>query len=306
MKLSRTALLIVVLASLLAGCSIKAAYNNFDRFARWQVSDYVDFDDRQSAYFDAEIARLLYWHRTSELPRYATWLESLARATEEERIEGTLDEVVREAIAAAELIEQKAMPMTVELMLSLTDAQLAELPEKMARDNQEFMEEEAELELSEAQAQWLENMEDATKRFMGRLTQAQREYLKTQSLRYQPEQKLWVEYRARWQSELIKALAGRRDVEGFVRTYEQLIATRESFYGAEFAEVSKANEKLRRNVTLGLLTQATDEQRLRLVETMRDFAKDFRELKAEAEPAAPGSGGCLVRCKTATPSGDSA
>lgn len=299
MSLVRLPVVLMAAVFLLAGCSVKTAYNNFDRFARWQVSDYVDFDTRQEAYFDAEIARLLYWHRTSELPRYATWLESLATATEQERVEGTLDQVVKEAISAAELIEKNAMPMTIELMLSLTDEQVAALPENLARANREFMEEEADLSVAEAQAQWLESMEDASRRFMGRLTQEQRDYLKAQSLRYRPEQRLWVEYRARWQAELLKALARRRDVDGFVSTYQRLIATRETYYGAEFTEVSKANEALRRDVTLGLLTQSTDVQRQRLVETMRDFATDFRELRAEAEPSPPPSGGCLVRCPEA-------
>jgi hypothetical protein len=283
----------------LSGCSIKAAYNNFDRFAKWQVRDYVDFDERQEAYFDAELERLLYWHRTTELPRYAVWLESLATATAEERIEGTLDGVVKEAIAAAEQVEAKAMPMTIELMLSLTDEQVARLPQRLVRDNEEFMEEEAGLTADEAREAWLESMQDATKRFMGRLTSQQLDFLQTQSLRYQPEQKLWVEYRKRWQAELLNALADRRDVQRFVATYQQLVADRENYYGAEFTAVSRSNEQLRKEVTLGLLTRANDQQRERLIETMRDFAQDFRELAAEAAPSAPPGGGCLVRCPEA-------
>ena len=290
---------LILIAIFLSGCSIKAAYNNFDRFAKWQVSDYVDFDERQEAYFDAELARLLYWHRTTELPRYVVWLESLAKATVEERTEETLPEVVKEVIAAAELVEARAMPMTIELMLSLSDGQLALLPEKLARDNEEFMEEEAELSEAEAREAWLESMEDASKRFMGRLSAQQRQYLQTQSLRYQPEQKLWVEYRARWQAELLKALANRRDVQAFVQTYERLVADRELYYGTEFASVSKSNEDLRRDVTLGLLRTANDKQRERLIDTMRDIAEDLRELAAEAAPSAPPGGGCLVRCPEA-------
>ena len=290
-------LLFAVLIS--SGCSVRTAYNNLDRLARWQVSDYVDFDERQSAYFDAELERLLHWHRTTELPRYAAWLDALAKAAAEERLEPVLDGVVRDAIAAAELLERNAMPMTIELMLSLSDEQVARLPAKLARANEDFMEDEADLTPAQAQAEWLDNMERATKRFMGPLTDAQRDYLRAQSLRYQPEQRLWVAYRVRWQAELLAALDQRRDVETFVRRYRQLITTRESFHGPEFAAVSKANEGLRRDVTLGLLTRANDAQRRRLVETMQDFAADFRALAAQAEPVEPPGGGCLVRCPEA-------
>lgn len=299
MTIRHSALGLILVGVVLSGCSIKAAYNNFDRFAKWQVSDYVDFDERQEAYFDAELARLLYWHRTTELPRYVQWLETVAKATAEERTEETLPEVVKEVIAAAELVETRAMPMTIELMLSLSDGQLALLPDKLARDNEEFMEEEAGLSEAEAREAWFESMEGASKRFLGRLSAQQRQYLQTQSLRYQPEQRLWVEYRARWQAELLKALANRRDVQSFVQSYERLVADRELYYGTEFASVSKSNEDLRRDVTLGLLRTADDKQRERLIETMQDIAEDLRELAAEAAPSAPPSGGCLVRCPEA-------
>ena len=69
------ALLGLVLLS--GGCSVKLIYNNADRFIRWEVADFVDFDPQQRAYFDGELALLLYWHRQTQLPLYADLFASM-------------------------------------------------------------------------------------------------------------------------------------------------------------------------------------------------------------------------------------
>ena len=123
---------------LLTGCTVSATYNNLDRLARWQIADYVDFDDRQDAYFRAELDRLLYWHRVSELPVYADRLDQLVREINQEFTAPTLAAMIEDVTTWAERIEAEAMTMTIELMLSLTDAQVAELPANLEKANDEF------------------------------------------------------------------------------------------------------------------------------------------------------------------------
>lgn len=281
---------------LLTGCTVSATYNNLDRLARWQIADYVDFDDRQEAYFRAELDRVLYWHRVSELPVYAERLDQLAREIDQEFTEPTLEAMIQDVRTWAERIEAEAMSMTIELMLSLTDAQVAELPARLEKANAEFAEDELDIDLSEVRENWADSMVDGAKYFMGSLTREQRDYVQAQSLRYQPEQVLWVEYRRRWQAALLEALAGRREVTAFETRYRQLVKERESFWSPEFTRVSKSNDALRRDVTLMLLRTANDQQRQRMTERLSGFSEDFRELTAEAEIPGPSGGGCLIRC----------
>ncbi len=281
---------------LLTGCTVSATYNNLDRLARWQIADYVDFDDRQDAYFRAELDRVLYWHRVSELPVYAERLDELAREINQEFTEPTLEAMIQDVRTWAERIEAEAMSMTIELMLSLTDAQVAELPARLEKANAEFVEEELDIDLSEVRENWADSMVDGAKYFMGSLTREQRDYVQAQSLRYQPEQVMWVEYRRRWQAALLEALAGRRKATAFETRYRQLVKERESFWSPEFTGVSKSNDALRRDVTLMLLRTANDQQRERMTERLSGFSEDFRELTAEAEIPGPSGGGCLIRC----------
>ena len=281
---------------LLTGCTVATTYNNLDRLARWQIADYVDFDDRQDAYFRAELDRVLYWHRVSELPVYAERLDQLAREINQEFTEPTLEAMIQDVRTWAERIEAEAMSMTIELMLSLTDAQVAELPARLEKANAEFAEDELDIDLSEVRENWADSMVDGAKYFMGSLTREQRDYVQAQSLRYQPEQVMWVEYRRRWQAALLEALAGRREATAFETRYRQLVKERESFWSPEFTRVSKSNDALRREVTLMLLRTANDQQRERMTERLSGFSEDFRELTAEAEIPGPSGGGCLIRC----------
>ena len=281
---------------LLTGCTVSATYNNLDRLARWQIADYVDFDDRQDAYFRAELDRVLYWHRVSELPVYAERLDQLAREINQEFTEPTLEAMILDVRTWAERIEAEAMSMTIELMLSLTDAQVAELPARLEKANAEFAEDELDIDLSEVRDNWADSMVDGAKYFMGSLTREQRDYVQAQSLRYQPEQVMWVDYRRRWQAAFLEALAGRREATAFETRYRLLVKERESFWSPEFTRVSKSNDALRRDVTLMLLRTANDQQRERMTERLSGFSEDFRELTAEAEIPGPSGGGCLIRC----------
>ncbi len=288
-----------VVLFLLTGCTISATYNNLDRLARWQMADYVDFDDRQDAYFRAELDRLLHWHRVSELPVYADRLDRLSREINQEFTEPALVAMVQDVTAWAERIEAQAMTMTIELMLSLSDDQVDELPARLEQSNEEFVEEELDVDLSEARANWAQSMQDGAKYFIGSLTREQQDFLKAQSLRYQPEQLLWVEYRRRWQAAFLKALAGRSDTNGFDARYRQLVAERKTFWSPEFTAVSASNDALRRDVTLMLLRTATDQQRRRMTERLNGFSEDFRALAADAQSPGPTPGNCLVRCPLA-------
>jgi hypothetical protein len=300
---SRWPRLLAVLCVLLGagGCSIKMMYNNADRFARWAANDYVRMNDAQEAYFDAEVDALHYWHRTEELPRYADYLSSLPRNLEEGVDESQVQGIIDTFYSWFEALEARAMPMVTELLLSLTDEQVARLPERLARDNDDLSEDEQGRPLAEVQARWAKNYGDTMSRFSGRLTREQRDYLSAQSVRYVPQFELWADYRQRWQGDLLKLLVERHDVDAFVRGFERLTARREDYYGTELKAVFDANEALAREVTAWLLSNLNEDQRERFYERTDELATTFRELAAEAPKEIPRGGGCLVRCAEPAP-----
>lgn len=283
------AVLVVLIAAQLSGCGVKLVYNNLDRFARWNMSDYVDLNEEQQAYFDAEVDALLYWHRTHHLPEYADLLETLPTTFSDG---ADLDEILwisERMFVWYEQLEARLVPIAVEIMLSLEDRQVAELPRRLERDNTELEEEEAGLDADAIARRWQREYIDGFKRLVGRLTREQKAYLAAQSVDYIPQYTLWADYRRRWQREILQLIAeDRGDPEVFAEKFQRLVDARiPVYYGEELTEVFKHNERQYQNVTVWLLNSLTPEQQQRLNERLLELAEDFRELRAEAAPLPP-------------------
>ena len=268
---------------LLSGCTVKFAYNNLDRMVRWQVADYVDLTDEQAALLDEELAEFILWHRTTHLPLYADRAEAMASGLNETVGEDDMQALYEQAMIWSEEVEARGMPMVVALLASLTPEQMEALPEAMEKSNVEFAEDEVDLTLSEAQAEWRNRVSDGLKFFAGRLTREQKRYLAEQSVRYQPEYVLWVEYRRRWQAALLKTLEIRGDSAAFDVAFRRLVDERESYWGEAFTSTSRANEQLGREVLVGLLARLSDKQTERFQEKLLALAEDFRELATEVD-----------------------
>jgi FMN phosphatase YigB (HAD superfamily) len=280
-----------------SGCSIKMLYNNADRFARWAANDYIQMNEAQEAYFTAEVDAIHYWHRTSELPRYADYLDTLPARFDEELEADDVRSVFETFYDWWEVFEAETLPFVTEMMLSLTDEQVERLPERLEKDNAKLAEDEFEKPLDEIQAEWMKEYSDTMSRFSGRLTKEQKAYLNAQSVRYVPQFELWSDYRERWQGDLLKLLREKRDdPDAFTEAFVALSKNRESYYGEELTAVFAANETLASEVTAWLINNLTDRQRERFYERIGEMATAFRELAAEVPEEIPEGGGCLVRC----------
>ena len=282
MMVRRIACLLLVLA-LGSGCSVKFAYNNLDRFARWGVSDYLQMTPEQREYFNAEFAKLHRWHRQTQLPVYADFFESIPPAIADGADAAELLEMERTVQGWADLMLEQGLPMTAHILRSMTDQQVAELPERLAASNEEIAAPERHGDLSRAQAQWVDEVADTFKRFAGRLTPEQREYVVARSVGYIPERELWAEYRQRWQADLLTLLARRADAAAFDERFYAMARNRERYYGTELAGVFAHNEDLSRDVARWLLNHLSADQRRRFDERLTELAADFRDLAAQPD-----------------------
>jgi len=279
----------------LAGCGVKTVYNNADRVARWVASDYVDFTPEQRAWFDAEFARFMHWHRRSELPEYHRFLDSLPERLKDGTTAAEVDALAETVFTWGERMQDQALPMLTTLARSLTDEQVAELPERLERANREFAEDEAGLTLDEARDAWWREFVDDFERFSGRLDGEQRAYVESASVRYLPDRVLWIAYRARWQQDLLELLQRRHSPE-FAPAFRALVERRRSYYGEELRAVFDNNERLYADVTAWLLNHLSSRQQDRFFERLADYALDFAELVAAAPAEPPPPSPCLVDC----------
>lgn len=267
-----------------SACSVKFAYNNVDRLVKWQMSDYLDLNSDQRKLLETQIQGLMAWHRREHLPEYAILMESLATQWSDGVSEAQIQSLFEQMFIWGEDIQEQGMPAAIAMMQSLTDEQVAALPERLEKSNQEIAQDELDVTLDQVQDAWAEDFADGLERFTGRLLKTQREYLSRRATAYQPERVLWAEYRRRFQADLMKLLMRRNEPE-FDAEFRRLAAARESYYGEEFTRVSDENIALSREVASYVLSNLTEKQSGRLKDALLDLAQDFQELAAKAEPA---------------------
>lgn len=282
----RGAVLAGLLLLLTTGCAVQLAYDNVDRLARWFASDFVSMDESQRVQFDAGVAEVWAWHRRTHIPRYADFFDALPSVLADGTNAAEIEAIVNAVIEWALEIEQQSLPVTIELLTSLSDEQVGALRTRMAESNDEIAEDEREQTLEQSRREWKKQTASRFSRFSGRLTRAQDAYLAEQSARYLPDTVLWAEYRGRWQADLMQLLEHRSDRERFATGFRDLSSSRERYYGAELNAVWDNNRALAADVTAWLINSLSAPQRIRFNDELASLAAEFREISG-ADGATP-------------------
>jgi hypothetical protein len=273
----------LLLVALVGGCTVRLAYNNLDRLARWAISDYISMDEAQRQRFDVGVREVWDWHRAAHLPRYADFFDALqtlaSNGTDAEEIEAIVNTIVDWVLE----IEAQAHPMAVDLLTSLSDEQVAALRRRMVENNERLARDERRQTLEQSRRAWQRETASRFSRLAGRLTSAQRAQLARESARYQPDTALWAGYRERWQAELLRLLAVREDREYFAAGYRTLTADRAQYYGDALTAVWANNRALAAEMTAWLINDLNPRQRTRLQARLQGLAADFRQLASGME-----------------------
>jgi hypothetical protein len=262
---------------------VKVAYNNLDRLVRWQADDFIDFKPDQRRAFDEEFSALWYWHRTTQLPEYASTFSDLARALSDRPVtDAEVEEIAATLTLWGDRLERSALPFATRLLAALDDQQVRQLAVRI-REDKGWRDTEAD-DLDGQRKAWREQLIDRIEGLTGRLTRAQRAIIEQQAPRYQPEQALWEAYIADWQNRFIALLADRRAPD-FSERLAALVVTED--YGEPLTGIVEANEALSKALLVAVMATLDARQRTRLSTTLQDLADDFRELAAEAPDYLP-------------------
>ncbi|MDP6376960.1 MAG: DUF6279 family lipoprotein [Pseudomonadales bacterium] len=276
--------IVVLMCAITSGCMMKVAYNNLDRLVRWRVGDVIDFMPDQRHRFDQEFAVLWYWHRTTQLPEYASFFDELVRAVHAQ----PLGEVELKATFATftrwgDRLEARSLGLSANLLRSLSDAQVATLAERIRADR--GWRDTASDDFEGQRRAWAERIEGLIENLAGRLDKDQIDLIEDCAGRYVPEQAMWEAYIEKWQDRLVALLEQRRS-PGFEEELALLISA--EAYGSPLDEAVEANEKLSREALAAILASLTSRQQVRLEKTLGNLAQDLRELAAQAPKFVPG------------------
>lgn len=279
----RFPLLLAAVAVLLAvsGCNkLKLGYEYADWMVIYAVEDNFDLEKPQRVRFKDDVEAYFKWHRKTMLPLYANLLaaaaDSLGKGFRPEGVDSGYAHFKR----LHKLTMEPTLDKTVDLLLSLSPAQVDQWLEKQHKKNQKLRKDfsgSRDEQLERRYEKTVEELQDWT----GKLSKEQKKQLRALSRAMPWNGHLWLENRERVQARLaalLKARPPRQEVRRFMEDYflhpERL---RPEGYNVRVKEM----EAMMRSLIIRVHALLTPEQRRAFRTRLELLAQDFRNMSKQ-------------------------
>ncbi len=296
LKLPIVVVLILVLSTF-AGCSVvRFGYNQADYLTYWWVDRFVDFNDVQKPRARAALSQWFSWHRRTHLPGYAALLtNSQGLVLEDITAERTcgLWTGLRGYIDSA---FERALPMTAEIVLTLTPQQIQNIERRYAEINEEFHDEHLQRDESRRLKKSIKRTIERAEFFYGDLDKAQQALIARWVTRSPYDVNIWNNERHRRQQDLVQELrrlnadnTGQDKAQAVLRAYlERIYSSPNENYRKYAEQVWVYNCAFVAN----LHNTTTVAQRKHAVKKLKDWESEIRALlpgieTARLEPSFP-------------------
>ena len=256
------------------------AYSNLGPMLTWIVDDYVDLDGSREDWVRVRIDRVLAWHRTEELPRYRTLLETMLAKSARAFEPGDIASHQGELRAAYHRLVAQVIPDTAEFISTLEPAEVEQMERKFAEDNRRFVRESVkgtpEERLERRVRRFLGHLES----WVGKLTAEQKALVVSRypELRDVSEE-LLGERRFR-QSELLALIRSRPTSPSLEAGLRRLFIDTDSWRRPEYAAKLRARDEQLHMLISDLSATLTPAQRAHLQNRIRRFLGDITTLTA--------------------------
>ncbi len=278
--------LLVVLVTLgLSGCSaVKLSYNNAPELGYWWLDSYLDLNETQSLKLRSDLTALQIWHRQMELPHYVSTLEKLQRLAATEVSPLQVCSLYDELRPRLQILLDRAEPTLVALAPTLTATQLEHLARQFDKRNQKWRAEWLDNSKAERAARRVQQLADRAEHFYGPLEEAQLSALRASAAHSHFDANLKYREALRRQQDALQTLRQlQADPGPAVNVKTAAHALLERAMNSPAADYRNYTEMLTQEYCRTLATlhnSATPTQRLRLIETLKDYEADARSLMA--------------------------
>jgi hypothetical protein len=276
----RLCCLVLVSTLLLSSCSsTKMGYELLDWAAMWKINRMVDLHSTQRDQAKAEVRAVHEWHRRTQLPRYADYLEAMRQRLKIGSI--TAEQLHEESDNVQLMLDDvlnKALPPATQIISTLSDKQVAGMLENIAEEREEYVEEYIEPGVEKRQEKNAKDLRDHLKRFLGSLTKEQDAWIDAWSKELLPYAHLSAKQQALWQEHLAKYLALRENQTLLEQGLRELMVYRSDNWHPELKRVVDANQVQTYKLLAKVLNNLTAKQQQHLNKRLDDYIQDFRAL----------------------------
>lgn len=277
----------------LAGCGPRILYPHLDWIIPWYMNDYFSLNSHQSTYVKESIRQQLHWHCSTQLKYYARWLRELHRDLENpndpityERAEKFWLEIKQ---FGKELMHQISPDIT-DFLLTVSDAQAEELFSNLEEQNLKMEKKYVNVDAEMADKNRQKRIIKRVKRWIGPLSEEQKQSVAEWSSRLRPTAADWMAHRRKAQNAYRQLFQQRTDEVYFRRSAYELLVYPEHLRSPAYQKDIEYNIAQTIALFVEIDRQLTPRQRKKMLNKLTDYAADFDYLSCEPEQEAqPGT-----------------
>ncbi len=262
-------------------CGTQFAYNRIDWFMHRYISSQVSLDAAQSRELRAYLDEFLEWHRHHELPRYASFLERVADATEQPLSRDQLEIGRREVEGFMHASVSQGAPDAARWLRSLRPGQLGEMFANFAEKGRKSRAEACERDPGERRADGAERFVDNVERWTGRLRGAQRDMIAARLAQFPLDDCADASFAADERHTFRDVVDEYRSRPDFAQRITVFVMQPETRGDAEYRRGFEANRERLLSLLVEINHSLSDEQRARSVKRLRAFAAELRAIAFE-------------------------
>lgn len=273
---------LALLAVFLAACStIRVGYNNADTVLLHSLGRYVTLTDEQQTMVRQQVGTLMAWHRATQLPDYAAFVQRTLASLDGSVTPAEVLEFNAGLNARLVTLGERAAPDAAALALSLSPAQIDQLERKLIDDNVKARKESAK-EVRQAVDERAKKYAERAEFWLGRVSDEQRRLIRASLAEREVDSLYWIEARERRTRALVDLLrriqAERPAQEEAARRFRAYF--RELARPSDPAQRARAEAFRRDNAELvaQLLNRATPAQLAHLDRRLSGFQAEFTQL----------------------------
>ena len=284
----KKALLVSFSLLILVSCGPRLVYPHLDWLIPWYISDYISLDNAQKNLLQKRLLKQLDWHCRTQLPTYADTLRGIGRdftnpdqSIGYSKIQFYITSLM---VLWKELLKQIGPDIT-DIMITASDAQIDELFDNLAKQNQKFSQEYVDLEAQKLNENRQKRMIKNLKYWISNLTTQQKETLSAWSTQLVPISEEWLLNREMIQAEARRLLSQRNSSLEFRAKLLDLIVNPELRRSSAYERKIDTNIDLTIEFIIRLARQLTPEQRSYLLKRIESLATDFDKLSCDPKDA---------------------
>lgn len=273
---------IVFCAVFLSACSNKMAYNFLGFITDWYIGKYVSLDREQKNYVDETMREFHRWHRETQLPLYANYIQSVLDRLEKEPIDGNW--IHRETDKVQLLLDNSfyyLKPHIVQLMSTFSDEQAEELLKNLAKKREKYKRKNIDISAEKLHKQRIEEVIDSIDPYFGRLTQEQKARINQWAEQIKPYEALTLTQQKTWALEVEQALDVRHDKLQLAKELETVMFYRTDDWDPKLEEILDHNQEVSYALIADLINSQNEKQREKLRDKLEGYRNDCKELAAE-------------------------